>query len=129
MPQSTQSYLTSLTGKIMETYTVLMLSMDHITEDDNNALHAIAHRHPHSLDHPFAQMIKESDCGYFIKLFDQADYNDLATHPTPLPEDLRFSPSLAKIISYAHAEGHRMIEFDYDGPTYPNLFTIHDWGW
>ncbi len=112
---------------IMETYTVLAISTSHMTKKDNDVLHSITHRHPHGLDHPFANMVMNRDTGYFMKLYDEADLNDLTLHPKVIDEGMRFSPALQKVIMYAHSEGHRMIEFDCDAPEYPELFETFNW--
>ena len=111
----------------METYTVLAISTGHITKEDNDAFHSITHRHPHVHGHPFDNMLMARDTGYLMKLYDEAHLNDLVTYPEPMPEGGRFSSALHKIIMYAHSEGHRMIEFDCDGPEYPELFETFDW--
>ena len=52
----------------METYTTLVLSTAHLTKNDNAVLHSITHRHPHALEHPFANMVMNRDAGNFMKL-------------------------------------------------------------
>ena len=111
----------------METYTVLAISTAHITKKDNDVFISITHRHPHVHGHPFANMIMARDAGYFMKLYDEAYLNDLATYQQVMPEGGRFSLALHKIIMYAHGEGHRMIEFDCDAPEYPELFETFNW--
>ena len=101
----------------METYSVLALSTGHLTKEDNALLHGITHHHPHALDHQFYGMVMSREEGYFIKLYEE-DY---------LNEAAEFSPTLHKIIKYAHTEGHRMIEFDRDAEEYPEFFETFNW--
>ena len=111
----------------MEEYKVLAISTSHLSKEDTSVFHSLSHHHLDAYDHPFRHMVMARDTGWFIKLYDEADYNDLVTYPQAIGEGMRFSPALHKIIMFAHSNGYRMIEFDRDAEEYPNLFETYDW--
>ncbi len=102
----------------LEEYKVLAINSGHITRSDAALLSSMTHSHPHTLIHPFKNMIMERDAGYFIKLYDE-EVDD--------SQFVGFSESLIKILKYAHQEGFRMIEIDCDAKQYPELFETFDW--
>ena len=110
----------------METYTVLAISTAHILKDDADHLHSISHSHPHALSHPLANMVMARDTGYIVKLYEERHIIDeMMEQEKDL--DVEFSPQFHNILQKAHAEGHRMIEFDSDGPIYTEYFNVYNW--
>ena len=88
----------------IEEYKVLVLSTEHLTQDDFDILDGMI----------FTNMVMSRDTGYFVKLYSEQCYN------TDAYEAL--SPSFAKIVQYASDNKFGMIEFDSDAPAQPGLF-------
>jgi len=94
----------------MEEYKVLAISTCHITIKDSATLN----KKSKGLG---KHMILSRDTGWFIKLYEELEYNLKS----------EFSPSLIKIITFAHGNGYKMIELDADATEYPKLFEVFDW--
>jgi len=94
----------------IETYKVVALSTGHLTIEDRDALQAAA-------DDIEETMVMGRSTGFFIKLYDLADSDDLRHG---------HSESIKRIVQWAKGLGFQMIEFDRDADTLP-CFPVYDW--
>lgn len=92
-----------------ESYRCLCLSTAHLTKNDVGVLEELAGKKAD-------QMIFERDSGFFIKLYEESEYNQREG----------MSAGYHKIIEYALAKGFRMIEFDCDVEAL-DIFESHNW--
>jgi hypothetical protein len=87
-----------------ESYKVLVLSTAHLRDYDIQRL-------THKARDPENNMVMERDTGFFVKLYDNLDYD----------QDEKQSLNFNVIVATAHNEGFRMLEFDRDAPVYDDF--------
>ena len=94
----------------IESYTVVAMSTGHLTIEDRDALQEAANCVEEN-------MVMARPTGFFIKLYDLAD-----------TEDLRHghSESIKRIIQWAMGLGFQMIEFD-EAASELSCFPIYEW--
>jgi len=93
----------------LETYQTACVSTGHLSQQDRDAfLDALTAEEP---------MLMSRDTGYFLKLYEEIDYNFEGSLAD-------ITPALKSLITHLHAQGIRMVEFDCDGPTLPGFETF-----
>ena len=91
----------------MEIYTCIAMSTAHLSDKSQRVLANTAkHRHM-----PGHGMVVERDTGFFIKLYEENEYNLSWIN---FIEDLA---DLADLVSWAHRAGARLIELDAGSAT------------
>lgn len=101
-----------------EKYICIAMSTAHMTLDDKNKLDATGYIERAKIGRvgKNSGMIMARDTGYFVKLYDELDYN---FRPV-------LSPAFNEAIKFVHRQGARLVEFDSDAPIEPSLETF-DW--
>lgn len=94
----------------IETYAVVAMSTGHLTEDDRDALQEAANCAEEN-------MVMARPTGFFIKLYDLADSDDLRHG---------HSESIKRIIQWAKGLGFQGIEFDEAANELP-CFPVYEW--
>lgn len=94
----------------VETYAVVAMSTGHLTIEDRDALQEAA-------DCAEENMVMARPTGFFIKLYDLADSNDLRHG---------HSESIKRIIQWAKGLGFQMLEFDESAGEI-SCFPVYDW--
>ncbi len=94
-------------------YKCIALSTSHLDKDSCKALEELSDN---------SHMVFERDTGWFVKLYDELDYN------LELPSGGRnidkFPSQLTKIYTSALSAGFRMIEFDQDAQVHDSFETF-----
>lgn len=94
----------------IETYAVVAMSTGHLTKEDAAALQEAA-------DCADDNMVMARSTGFFIKLYDLADSDDLRHG---------HSESIKRIIQWAKGLGFQMIEFD-EAANPISCFPTYEW--
>src|SRR5690554_6179707 len=94
----------------IETYAVVALSTGHLTKEDVQSLQEAA-------DDSEENMVMARPTGFFIKLYDLADSDDLRHG---------HSESIKRIIQWAKGLGFQGIEFDGAANALP-CFRVYNW--
>lgn len=104
--------LNNTSRSMLDYYSVVAISTEHITEDDSEKLANMSQNN---------NMIMNRDTGFFIKLYqDEVDFDGLTLSLEG------HSDSVKNIIRWAHNKGFQMIELDCDGMKIDELPT-YDW--
>lgn len=105
----------AMTGPVLETHRVAVVSTTHITAEDAETLYRASQRDE--------GVIVESP-EYRWRVYLSPD--DFWTHDLPTWRDLKMSDAFLIVLVLAHHQGARWIEFDQDGPEY-TAFPSYDW--
>lgn len=101
----------------MESYRVLVLSTNHLTEKDSEILEGLVENDG---------MVMSRYTGFFVKLYSEDGEEDGKARIHNCREEQGLSKDFASIMEYAAEMGYRGVEFDRDAER-EDRFAFHSW--